>query len=348
MEAVKVTLQSIAEELDVSPATVSRSLRNDPLIHPETRKRVNETALRLGYRGSSGRKRRDGRNTKRGALGLLLHADTIGNARHDQNLVQMMEGIMAAAEKHGFLFNVHTIPRDEGRYMEDDPTAVPSLIRDDVCQAVILRGAHDARNVAYIAGRVPVVSLNRIYRGLKLDAVVSDDVEGVRALVTRLIDLGHRRMAWVSGHTVTAFYEARQAGFVMGCLGGGLDLHEQRFFGPEIFKDRLLHSTDGILDAVRGGATALVCANDILARQVIDVLEKEGLRVPENVSVTGFDALPPSLMDDRQLTSVNPHFFEMGYAAVRLVMQRLSEPDMHPQTLVVGSEIVPGETIAPV
>jgi DNA-binding LacI/PurR family transcriptional regulator len=348
MNVVKVTLQDIAEELAVSPATVSRSLRNDPLIHPETRSRVNETALRLGYKGSSGRLRRSEKRIESGALGLLLHADTIGNARHDQNLVQMMEGIMAAADRHGFLLNVHTIHRDQGRSMEDDPAAVPSLIRDNVCRAVILRGAHEARDVAYMADRVPVISLSRIYRGLKLDAVVPDDVEGVRALVTRLIDLGHRRMAWVGGRIATTFYEGRQAGFVMGCLGGGLDLREQHFFGPEIFKNRLLHDINGILNAMRGGTTALVCANDFLARQVIDLLDQEGVRVPEDVSVTGFDALLPRTMGDRQVTSVNPHFFEMGYAAVRLAMQRLSEPSMPPQVLVVGSEIVPGETIAPV
>jgi DNA-binding LacI/PurR family transcriptional regulator len=134
----------------------------------------------------------------------------------------------------------------------------------------------------------------------------------------------------------------------MGCLGGGLDLREQRFFGPEIFKSRLLHDTIGILGAVRNGATALVCANDVLARQVIEALESDGLRVPDDVSVTGFDALPPSLKGDRWLTSVDPHFFEMGQAAVRLAMQRLSEPAMQPQMLVVEGEIVPGETIAPV
>ncbi len=281
-------------------------------------------------------------------MGLLLHSETIGNARHDQNLVLMMEGIMAGADSQGFLLNVHTIPRDEGRHMEDDPSRVPSLIRDNVCQAVILRGAHEVRDVAYIASRVPVVSLNRVYRSLKLDAVLSDDVEGVSALVSRLIELGHHCMAWVGGHTQTSFYEARQAGFVMGCLGGGLDLRQQRSFGQEIFKNRRLHDTRGILDAVRDGATALVCANDILARQVIEALENEGLHIPENVSVTGFDALPALPMNNRQLTSIDPHFFEMGQAAVRLALQRLAQPAMPPQLLVVQGEIVLGDTIAPV
>ncbi len=237
---------------------------------------------------------------------------------------------------------------DEQHAMEADPSAVPALVRERICRGIILRGAHQERDVACIAAQVPVVSVGRLYRGLSIDTVLSDDVEAVRALVVHLSALGHRRLAWLGGHSATTFFEARQAGFVQGCLGEGLALDAQRFFGREIYQGYTLHEVRGILDAVRGGTTALLCANDLLARQVMDALENEGLRVPDDVSVTGFDAWPVEMMGKRRLTSVDPNFSEMGRAAVRLVVQRLAQPTMPSQALVVKGEIVHGETTAPV
>lgn len=348
---MKVTLHDIARDLDISSATVSRSLRNDALIHPDTRARVHETALRLGYKGVSGRGGAPGEKqlqTEKNTLGLLLHVQSLAKSSQvDQNLVQMMEGVMSEANKLGFLVNVHAVePAPDGHEAMCEER-MPSLIHDNVCQAVIIRGPHEASDVACIARRLPVVSLGRVYRELDVDAVLSDDIEGVRAIVERLVALGHRRLGWIGGHTATNFFEARQSGFVMGCMSAGLALHKQRFFGPEIFKNRFLHEMHGITDAVRNGATALVCANDAIARQVTKALAECDLRVPNDVSVTGFDAGAETTIANLQLTGVDPHFVEMGRSAVRLVALRLAHPTAQPQMMVVRGEVVDGETVGP-
>jgi len=347
---VKVTLQDIAKELDISSATVSLALRDDPTIHPDTRIRVNEVANRLNYKGSSGRPTRGAQKVEISALGLLLSAESMARARNDANFVLMMDGIMAEADKRGYLLNVQAIRSDEARRMADGSDAVPSLIRKDVCQAVIIRGPYNPQDVAYMASQLPVVSMGRSYRGSNTDTVLADNMGMVRSLVLRLHAAGHRRMAWVSGSTHASFFEERQAGFIAGCVAGGLDLSEQRFFGPEIFTDTSenhhIAEPKIFADMVRSGTTAFVCGNDSIASQVIISLEREGFKVPQNVSVTGFDAVPARSTGNRQITGVDPHFVEIGRAAVRLVVQRMEQPDLPPQTVIVQADIVDGETIS--
>jgi LacI family transcriptional regulator len=190
-----------------------------------------------------------------------------------------------------------------------------------------------------------VVSIGRIYHELPVDSVVSDDVDSVRALVTRLAGLGHRRLMWVDAHYSATFLDGRQAGFLQGCVRNWLDLSQQRLVGSEIYHWDRIVAHDTLLDAVRAGTTAMLCANDSIAMQVIEALESGGVRVPQDVSVTGFDAWQATA-GRRQVTSVDPHFSEMGRAAVRLATQRLTQLPGPPCTLSVRADIVDGETIA--
>ena len=207
---MEVTLQDIANELEISAATVSRSLRHDAVINPETRARVNEAAQRLGYKTRVRRPRR-AEETEVGSrtLGLLLRHNSLDAVRHDMNLMKMMSGIMAVADSSRATLQIHTIHHEEERHMAADAAAVPSIVADRACQAFIVHGEQDERDLAFLAERAPIISMGRVYRNLPIDAAVGDNVEGVRALVTHLIELGHRRLAWVGTGFSATFLEAR-------------------------------------------------------------------------------------------------------------------------------------------
>lgn len=352
-----VTLQQIADDLQLSKATVSRSLRNDPFILPQTRAKVHATAVRLGYQGRPRdlRRERNGEapkerpaTTTHGTLGLLFPGASLNHqvqARHDLNFVQLMHGVMAEAERSGKLLMVQTIlPSREG-LLEENPSEVPPMIREGVCQALIVRGSLHPDDIAFLARHLPVVTIGRVYHESAVDAVVPDSVGGVRTLVNELVQLGHRRMVWVGANYMASFLEERQAGFVTGCLHNGLNLAEQRFLGPEIYVNRRIGAGEPLLQAIRDGATAMVCANDSIASEVIGALENSGLQVPDDVSVTGFDAVQLT-ESERQITSIDPHFIELGRAAVRLAAQRLNQSASPPYVTTVRSKFVPGNTIA--
>jgi LacI family transcriptional regulator len=341
---MSVTLQDIADELEISAATVSRALQQDRLISPATRARVNETAQRLGYQTRLRRPRRVTESrAKTDTVGLLLRSDSVAAAQSDSNLMKMMAGIMAATDDNRVLLQVHTIRHEEKRLMVDEPTVVPLMVQEGVCQAVIAHGEQDEGNLAYLANRMPVISMGRVYRSLPIDAVVADNLEGARGVVRYLYELGHRRMAWVGAHYAATFLEARQAGFLQGCLGLGLEIGPQQLIDKEVFDGQNIGRGQVLLDAAKTGVSCFVCGNDATALKVIDLLEANGFRVPEQISVTGFDAWPAP----RNLTSVDPHFYEIGKAAALLALQRISQPALQPCTISVRCKLVPGQTTAP-
>jgi LacI family transcriptional regulator len=347
-----VTLQDIADHLQLSQGTISRALNNDSMIRPKTRAKVHAAAMRLGYEGRprrrSGATKQDPQstlsNTQR-TLGLLIPGSGLDHARQDPNLVQIMQGVMTESEHIGMMLMVHTIRAGQTKRMEENPEELPPMIRGKVCQTVIVRGSFHPADVAFLSGFLPVVSIGRVYRELPVDAVVPESAYGVRALVTRLSELGHHRLAWVGGHYEASFLEERHDGFIEGCLRNGLDLGKQRFFEREIYENRRIRVPDTLLQAVREGTTAMVCGNDSIALQVIEALESGGLRVPQDVSVTGFDAMQAS-HNGRRITSVDPRFVEQGRAAVRLAAQRMTLSPTPPCIVTVRSEFVLGDTIA--
>lgn len=344
-----VTLQQIADHLQISKATVSRSLRNDPLILPRTRATVHATALEMGYEGRprAANKAKDGNfkspSSAQPTIGLLFPGTSLDQARQDFNFMQIMQGIMAETERAGTLLMVHTMRAGERDVIEEHAEQIPPMVRQKACQALIIWGAFHPTAVACLIEHMPVVSIGRTYSELPVDAVVADNVEGVSRVVTHLVQQGHQRLAWIGGHYVATFLHERHAGFIHGCLRNGLDLSQQRFLEQEIYEDRFICAPEKVLKTVQEGATALVCGNDAIARQVIELLENRGLRVPQDVSVTGFDAQRPA-PEARQITSLDPHFTELGRAAVRLVAQRLTQSPAPPTKVSVRSTFVLGET----
>jgi LacI family transcriptional regulator len=346
---MEVTLQDIAKEVNVSAQTVSRSLRHDSGISPETRARVSEVARRLGYNSRAsrpGRPRRPvERDNKINTLGLLLRHSSLDAAQHDGNLMKMMAGIMSVTDEHGMRLKVHTRQRQDFP-IEDDASLLPSLLDGGVCKALIAHGEQDESELDFLSHRMPVVSMGRIYENLPIDAAVADNARGVDNLVAHLVSLGHRRLAWVGAlYSTATFIQERQAGFFQGCQKQGLGLDQLVFFGPEIYKEEGIDK-DTLLAAAKGGVTGFVCGNDTIALEVITALEATGLQVPDDASVTGFDGWLAQ-MKMRGVTSVDPNFLEIGKSAARLALQRMAHLADGPRVVSVRGKIVLGDTTAP-
>ena len=347
---MEITLQDIARELDVSQATVSRSLRHDTLINAATRARVNEAAQRMGYKTRSRRPRRalesESGEVGTRTLGLLLRHASVDAMQQDRNLLKMMSGIMAVADAERVLFQMHTLRHEEHSHMNEGDAALPPIVKSGLCQAFLVHGEQDERDLAFLAGRAPVVSLGRLYRALPIDAAVGDNVEGVQTLVTHLVELGHRRLAWVGTGLISSFMQARQAGFVQGCLQHGLEFGPASFYGPEISREEHLKAPNGLLAALQTSVTAFVCGNDYLAQRLTALLQVAGRAVPDEISVTGFDNSPDGDYFPRP-TSIDPHFFEIGQVAAQLAIQRMAHPMRQPSVVSVRGELVQGDTTAP-
>lgn len=341
-----VTLQDIAERLNLSSSTVSRSLRHDRLIHPATRANVISTAMAMGYKSRS---RRNARTADRDQpITVLISNETVQAARSEANRIRLIEGMSTEADSRALALNLSAVKAQSRGLLTAE--TLPSLIREHRSQAVVLVGKHERPDIELISTYCPVVSITWRYDFGNVSSVLADNVDSVCALTGRLIEQGHTRLAWLTDYYEAPFFIARQSGFTQAILTHGLRVDQQRFL---LDRATLFHGNDGVLRpeliiaTIKAGITGFVCASDRVAYELVTMLEALGHSVPGTVSVTGFDAVPappgcPVIVD-----SIDPDFVEIGRLAIRLVAQIVDQPLSGPVRIFTPATIAAGNSIGP-
>jgi LacI family transcriptional regulator len=330
----RVTLDTISRELNLSTSSVSRALRNDPLVHPETRAQVNATAMRMGYQGRSRRGPQVASHQR--TVGVLFAASSMTDVKSHSLTMSYLQGLTSEAGPANATLNIHAAE-------EFGTNGVPAEHLDT--DIWVLAGQHSPERVAKLASVAPVVSFVRAYPGVTHDLVATDDLTGISLLVARLARLGHRRLVWASFDTHSTFVRARLAGFLEGVVSAGLDLSKQTLLGSIIAGEKN-SDPELLLEAIREGATAVVAVSDHAAFEIGEMLANAGLSIPDDVSLTGFDAIGEPGRRTVQYTSFDPNFVEMGRSAARLALWRLENPSAASVQLTVRGTVLEGSTIA--
>jgi DNA-binding LacI/PurR family transcriptional regulator len=292
-----VTLRTIAEAVGVSRTTVSNAYNRPDQLAPALRDRILGTAHELGYRGPDPAARRL-RSGRRDAVGLLV-SDGLSGALADPASVMVLQGIARATEDAGVALLL--VPERGG-------------IRDAVVDAFCLYSlAADHPSVAAVRERgVPLVVVDA--PRIEGHAFVgSEDRRGARLAVEHLLALGHRRFALL---TTSVIHRDRLAGYreALEAAGVGWARYELAADLPE----RGLEGGRLAL-AANPRPTALIAATDQLALGALEAASEAGLRVPDEVSVIGFDDIPGAASSRPALTTVRQPLLEKGEVAGRLL-----------------------------
>jgi DNA-binding LacI/PurR family transcriptional regulator len=191
------------------------------------------------------------------------------------------------------------------------------------------------------------VVLDRRVSYSSVDRVRCDSEQGAYALVRHLLDLGHRRIAIVSGPLAVSTAMDRMAGYARALHEAGLGADERLTRYGEFTAGAGYQLTRQILDA-GPRPTALFAANNVMAFGAFRALREAGLRVPGDVSLVTFDDLPETLIMEPFLTVVNQPAYALGQRAAELLLQRLAgEGPAEPQEIVLPTELVVRESTAP-
>jgi DNA-binding LacI/PurR family transcriptional regulator len=322
-------LEDVAARVGVSTASASLVLRGVPGPSAETRRRVLAAAAELGYRADRtasllARRRRH-------QLGVMLD---VRNPFH----AELVEEIQVEADRVGYEVVLATLSRTH-----DEQRAITSLL-DFRCEAVLLLGP-DTADAALdeLAGRVPVVAIGRRVKGSAVDVVRSADHVGVAEALTHLIDLGHRRIAFVDGGK-GAVASARRRGYREAMRRAGLD--------PLVVPGD--HTEEGgilagrMLAAVPDRPSAVVASNDRCAVGVLDAFVRAGLEVPRDVSLVGYDDSTLARLVHIDLTTVNQDAPSQAVHAVGAAVARLDDGRRKPVEVVLRPRlVVRGSTAAP-
>ncbi len=308
------TLDDIAREVGVHPSTVSRALNpaKATLVKPTTRALVEEVAQRLGYRPDMvARGLQSGRTA---TVGVIV-AD-LGNP-FVTPIIHQLTAALETAE----IMPVIAETQDE----HDRFTRILDHIISRRVDAVVTAAARAGdREILESAGRVlPVVIAARPLENSPLPQVIHDDRAGARMVVEHLADLGHRVVAQLRGPLDVANFSQRADAFAEACLHFALSETAVPEVGSRpIFEEgrRLMKS---LLDRAHPMPTAVFAHNDLMALGALAMLKDVGLRVPEDVSLVGYNDLPAMDLVAPPLTTVRYPSREIGGAAGELIIDVL-------------------------
>jgi DNA-binding LacI/PurR family transcriptional regulator len=331
------TSADVAAMAGVSRTTVSFVLnqRPDVKIPDETRRRVVDAAAQLGYQpNASARQLAGGRSH---ILALVLHQSP-EQVASDAVLAETLRGLSAAARAGGFRVMVELLAP------EGPDASYSSLLRAQHADGLIVSGprSDDPSLLELLRDGFPVV-LQGSLPDVSVQSVDVDNVAGARGAVEHLLSLGHRRIACITNAPLvyTAAQE-RLAGYTEALTAAGMDcdpilITEADFDAPSghLAMARLLARTT--FDAV-------FVASDVVALGAIGALREAGKRVPDDVSIVGFDDIPLAAYFDPPLTTVRLPAFELGQAAGRALVERLADRAIPHRTLLPTELIVRGST----
>ena len=323
----------VAQAAGVSPSTVSRILNGTAAVHAAKRQAVDDAIKRLGFvpnpvaRGLAG-----GRTLSVGVVTQAIDSPFYGIA---------LRGIEDELDRAGYsaLFvSGHWNAAEEAR-------CIDVLRSRRVDGIIVLTGRLSDAALRSCAKELPVVVTGRRLKAPNLVSLDFDNFEGARLATHHLLALGHRRIAFIAGDAGHPDASERERGYRAAIEAAGL-AYDAELVMPGLFNEESgLVAVARLLDS-RQHFTALFAANDQMALGACLGLHRRGMRVPEDVSVVGFDDLPVSRYSVPPLSTVHHPAYEVGQLAAAAMLQML-RGDKPEATVPAPRVIVRESTRAP-
>jgi DNA-binding LacI/PurR family transcriptional regulator len=304
------TLEDLARRAGVSRGLASMVIRGSPNVSAERRERVRAAAAELGYRPNAAARSLASRRSQ--TVGVLL------NDLRNPFFAEIVEGIEEVAGSLGYRVMLGNAARSSRK--EDE--TLEAFLQHRVDGMILLSPLLPPARVERLAGLLPVTVVSRFSRVRGADTILTDEARGAHLAVEHLADLGHRRIAHIDGGT-GASSRPRRLGYERAMRRFGL----QRWVVAGEFTEVAGARAVDTLLADPHIPTAIFAANDLIAAGAMDRLEDHGLKVPEDVSLVGYDNTFLAALHHISLTTINQPREEMGRLAMRILCKRLDSGD---------------------
>lgn len=327
-----VTIKDIAEALGISISTVSKGLHGASDISEDMRRQVLDTAAKMGYIA----KDKKSQNLEKQKICIIV--ENMEYANINQFGYELIAGFKEIASAEGFAVDV--VPIDlcfQAAHTYDE------LINKNGYVGAFFLGLE--LNEEYMKQlektNIPTVLFDNYISNKNIAYVGTDIHVGFSTLINQLKDNGHRKIAFLNGSKNSYISALRYQGFVQSMTEAGLEC------SAELFAHTLYYPDESVADSVKqfvdSGATAIMCASDLIAARTINELHKLDLRVPEDVSVTGFDDLPVAKYLAPPLTTIRQERFALGKSAFALLKDLIS--GLPVSTMLLHSTVVNRESV---
>ncbi len=333
---MRVTIRELAAKCGLSISTVSKALNDYTDVNEETRRMVSDTAQRMGYRPNSIARALKTRRTFN--LGVLFADESSSGLTHNY-FSAVLEGFKLEAERQGYdiTFINHNIGYSHMTYLQH----CQYRNVDGVCIACINFAQQEVAEL--LGGDIPIVTIDHPIEGRS--CVQSDNLGGMQALATHVIALGHTRVAYVAGRA-SAVTTARVNSFLTTLQRHGIEVP------PEYMHQVPYHNPGPTADAVREllalptPPTCILMPDDYAALGGMEAIASAGLRIPQDISIAGYDGVKLMQQYSPRITTVWQDTLRIGGLAAEQLILAVEQPQTEPTIITVPSTLLAGETVA--
>lgn len=308
-----VTMRDIAEKLGVSIVSVSKALTGKEGVSEELREKVKKEADRLGYRYNLGAKGlKEGRNYNVGVIIPSYYTDDTSNALY----MKMYQCVAKCLTNYDYATMLELVDTRMQEMM-----ILPQIVGDNRLDGLILMGELDETYLKRLKQmNIPMIYMDFYDLSMETDSVSMDNISAEYKMTEYLIELGHKKIAYVGSINATTSIMDRYLGYRRALHHYNI-LYREDYLIEDRGEDRLFKE----LALPEDMPTAFVCNNDEIACILIEKLEKMGYSVPEDISVTGFDNYPFIRRNASGLTTVDVDIAMMASEGVELLLERLND-----------------------
>ena len=331
-----VTIKDISRECGVSTATVSKALNGYADISSDTKRLVLETAARLNYTPNAAA--RQLKTSTSHNIGVLFVDETMSGLTHEY-FSHILNSVKEEAENNGYdiTFISNTIGKQHVSFLQH------CLYRN--CDGVVIASVKfDSSGVhELVSSKVPVVTID--YAFDNVSAVLSDNVEGAYRLASYLLDMGHRKIAFIHGE-LTSVTRKRLVGFYRAMQERKITIpqeyiREARYHDP----DTTRNATAELMD-LQDPPTAIMFPDDISFLGGQAELQNRGLSIPDDISVCGYDGIEISQMLQPPLTTWHQDAERIGKDSVRKLVEAIEHRDTcMAEQIMVSGELISGYSV---
>lgn len=328
----EVTIYDIAEKLNISPATVSRGLKDHPAISKKTKKKIFDLAEKIGYR--TNHFARNLRNQKTDTIGIIIPR------LNSQFMSSVIAGIEVVANNAGY----HIIISQSSESSRKEAENAKTMFNNRV-DGLLVSLAYDTKDVSHFDNffkrNVPVIFFDRVIEHPHCTNVLIDNRKSAFDATRHLISQGCKRIVHITALPQQNVYVDRLKGYREALAQSKLKSREEDVIIGNLSLEAGTQAAEQILK-MKPMPDGIFVANDTCAIGCMLALKAAGIRIPEDIAVVGFNNDPVSKVIDPNLSTINYPGHEMGEVAARHMIDHLNEVSgiHNTNTIILRSELI--------
>lgn len=332
----EITIYDIANKLNISPATVSRGLKDHPGTNKKTKKRILDAAAEMGYRSNSFASNLRKKNSH--IIGVIV-------PRLNSNF---MSDVIAGVEKVVNEANYNLFISQSLESMAKEVSNAKAMFNNRV-DGLLVSLAYDTKNInhfePFLERDIPVIFFDRVHEHKKCPGIYINNYQAAYDITLHLIEQGCKRIAHIGGNQIRNVYADRARGYQQALKDHNIPFDEELLIINDLSAKSGTEAAEKIL-AMKNRPDGVFVANDICAISCMQAVKKAGVKIPANIAFAGFNNDPTSCVIEPNLTTIDYRGHEMGEVAAKVMVDHLTRGDdlQKTQSVILRSELIVRES----